>query len=50
MVGAAMLLYPSLFLDAGLAMSSILLIILGYLTYITCEIYLKHLKLTEYDI
>lgn len=50
MVGGAMLTFPVLFRDSGLAMGSFLLLLSGYISYKTCWVYLFHLSPGDVDI
>lgn len=50
MIGGTMLLLPILFMECGIILSEIILIISGFISYKTVEIYSIHMKDNEFDI
>jgi sodium-coupled neutral amino acid transporter 9 len=50
MIGGTMLTLPLLFRDSGIITSWIILVISGYISRKTCDIYIKHLAHDEDDI
>ena len=49
MIGGTMLLLPSLFSEAGIIVSEIILLISGYISYKTVVLYATHMKDNEID-
>lgn len=50
MIGGTMLLLPSLFKECGIIVSEIILIISGFISYKTVDMYSVHMKDKEFDI
>lgn len=50
MIGGTMLLLPALFKSCGIVVSEIILIISGFISYKTVDMYSVHMKDKEFDI
>ena len=50
MIGGSILVFPLMFLESGLIVSTIVLMITGYISFQTCKLYLSHTKEDESDL
>jgi amino acid permease len=50
MVGGAMLTFPILYRSAGVVTSSIMLLLSGLISFVTCRIYVLHMSDSDRDV